>query len=101
MDREKSDMHNEWQLKEAKNKLSEVVNRALSSGPQEITKHGKKAAVVLSYKNYQRLKKTQGGSLVEFFRRSPIAGMDFKRTKDFNLFLLSTVFSALLRFVTT
>jgi antitoxin Phd len=76
-------MHNEWQLQEAKNKFSEVVNRAQSSGPQAITKHGKKTAVVLSFQNYQRIKKRQGGDLVEFFRRSPITGMDFKRTRDF------------------
>ncbi len=75
-------MHNEWQLQEAKNKLSEVVDKAQSSGPQEITRHGKKAAVVLSFQNYQRMKKKQG-SLVNFFRRSPLAGLDIKRTKDF------------------
>jgi len=75
-------MHNEWQLQEAKNKLSEVVNKALSSGPQEITRHGRKTAVVLSFQNYQRIKKTKG-SLVEFFRQSPLSGMNFKRTRDF------------------
>jgi len=29
-------MENEWQLQEAKNKLSEVINLALSAGPQLI-----------------------------------------------------------------
>ena len=75
-------MHNAWQLQEAKNKLSEVVDKAQSSGPQEITRHGKKTAVVLSFQDYQRMRKRQG-SLVEFFRRSPLAGMQFKRTRDF------------------
>jgi len=30
----------EWQLAEAKNRLSEVVNKALTSGPQRITRRG-------------------------------------------------------------
>jgi prevent-host-death family protein len=31
-----------WQLQEAKNKFSEVVDQAVKFGPQEITRHGKK-----------------------------------------------------------
>jgi antitoxin Phd len=75
-------MHKAWQLQEAKNKFSEVVDKAQSSGPQEITRHGKKTAVVLSFEDYRRMK-TRQGSLIEFFRNSPLAGMEFKRTRDF------------------
>jgi antitoxin Phd len=74
-------MQNAWQLQEAKNKLSEVVDRAQSCGPQEITRHGKETAVVLSFKDYRRLRK-KTGSLTEFFRQSPLSGMDFKRNRD-------------------
>jgi prevent-host-death family protein len=74
-------LRNDWQLQEAKNKLSEVVDKAQSVGPQEITRHGKKAAVILSFQAYQNLRKKKG-SLVEFFRRSPLAGLDLKRSKD-------------------
>jgi len=70
-----------WQLQEAKNKLSEVVDRALKDGPQEITKHGKKTAVVISMHEYKRLKHRKG-TLVDFFRRSPLAGIDLDRKKD-------------------
>lgn len=35
-----------WQLQEAKNRLSEVVRRAMTDGPQTITLHGKDAVVV-------------------------------------------------------
>ncbi len=71
-----------WQLQEAKNKLSEVVDRALKDGPQEITKHGKKTAVIISLREYKRLKDRKG-SLVDFFRKSPLAGIDINRRKDF------------------
>lgn len=41
-----------WQLAEAKNRLSEVVNRALEEGPQRITRRGD-AVVVISEAEYQ------------------------------------------------
>ncbi len=66
-------MENEWQLQEAKNKLSEVINLALSVGPQLITRRGEKAAVLLSYRDYEKLCKAQG-RLSEFFRESPLSG---------------------------
>ena len=43
-----------WQLAEAKNKLSEVVTRALTEGPQRIRRRDQ-AVVVLSEADYQRL----------------------------------------------
>ena len=30
-----------WQVQEAKNRFSEVIDRALSDGPQVVTRHGK------------------------------------------------------------
>ncbi len=42
----------EWQLQEAKNSLSEVVNRALTEGAQTITRHGKPVAVVVSKEEF-------------------------------------------------
>lgn len=43
-----------WQLQEAKAKLSEVVRRARSEGPQTITVHGQKAVVVVDGDDYER-----------------------------------------------
>jgi len=71
-------MGNEWQLQEAKNKLSEVVKLALSKGPQLITRHGEKTAVLLSYAEYERLCKA-GGRLSTFFRESPLADLEINR----------------------
>ena len=64
-----------WQLQEAKNKLSEVVRKARSEGPQVITLHGADAAVVVSAKDFVRLSQRKG-KLVEFFRKSPLLGVD-------------------------
>lgn len=48
-----------WQLQQAKQKLSKVVDDAISSGPQIITRHGEEAAVVISVADYRRLKARQ------------------------------------------
>lgn len=47
----------EVQLKEAKAKLSAVVDQAIAGEPTIITRHGKKEVVVLSFEAYQRLPK--------------------------------------------
>lgn len=46
---------NEWQLQEAKNKLSQLVRKADSGYPQYITVHGKHTAVILSAEEYEKL----------------------------------------------
>lgn len=72
-----------WQLQEAKNRLSEVVKAAEKEGPQVITVHGREAAVVVSAKEYHKLAEKRG-SLVEFFQRSPLRGieLDLTRSRD-------------------
>lgn len=44
-----------WSLQEAKNRFSAVVNAALEGTPQEVTRRGKPAVVVLSTAEYRRL----------------------------------------------
>ena len=44
-----------WAIQDAKARLSEVVERAQRGEVQVLTKHGKKAAVVLSFEDYARL----------------------------------------------
>ena len=72
-----------WQLQEAKNKLSRVVQEAQTHGPQTITLRGKEAAVVISAREYRRLTEPKG-SLVEFLRRAPWAEADLalERSRD-------------------
>jgi prevent-host-death family protein len=68
-------MPREWQLQEAKNRFSEVVDKAAREGPQVVTRRGKPAAIILSPDGYRRLVQPKE-NLVRFFQRSPLAGMD-------------------------
>jgi antitoxin Phd len=70
-----------WQLQEAKNKFSEVVDEALKHGPQLITKRGVETAIVLSYADYRKMLLNQK-KLSEFFRESPLVGVDLDLTRD-------------------
>ena len=72
---------NVWQLHEAKNRLSEVVEKALNSGPQVVTRRGKESVVVISYDEYRRLK-TPKQTLSDFFRTSPLADVDLELPRD-------------------
>jgi prevent-host-death family protein len=74
-------MNGVWQIQDAKNKLSEVIARALRQGPQLITRHGEKTVVVVAYTEFEKLRKSQG-KLSEFFRASPLAGVDLSRDKS-------------------
>jgi prevent-host-death family protein len=73
----------EWQLQEAKNRLSQVVDSALHDGPQTITLRGKPAAVVVSFEEYRKMTQPRTG-LSQFFRQSPLHGveLDLKRSAD-------------------
>ena len=44
-----------WQVQDAKARLSEVIERARTEGPQTITRHGAERAVVLSIEHYRSL----------------------------------------------
>ncbi len=72
-----------WQLQEAKNRLSEVVDKALHQGPQVITRRGAETAVVLSMDDYRELRQPET-DLVDFFQASPLAGvkLDLERPRD-------------------
>lgn len=69
-----------WQLQEAKNRLSEVVARALSDGPQTITRHGRAAVVVVAAEQYAR--ETQREKLSAILRECPVKGWKITRDKD-------------------
>lgn len=59
-----------WQLQEAKNRLSEVVETARKRGPQTITRHGKPAVVVISVEEYSQLA-PEKRTLLDWFRDCP------------------------------
>jgi prevent-host-death family protein len=75
-----------WQLQAAKARFSELVRRALTEGPQYVTKQGKDAVVVVPTKEFERLqRKKKKGSLLQFFAESPLvgSGIDLERIPDF------------------
>ncbi len=77
-------MNTIWQLQDAKNKFSEVIERALNHGPQLITRRGKKAVIIISYEEYARMKQSQI-KLSEFFRASPLTKVDLNLKRDKSL----------------
>ena len=70
-----------WQLQEAKNKFSRVVEDAVNSGPQIITKRGVEVAIVLSVAEYRKMLASKQ-KLSDFFRDSPLVGADLDLTRD-------------------
>jgi prevent-host-death family protein len=61
---------NRWQVQEAKQQLSRVIDRALSQGPQVVTRNGKEVAVVLAVDEYRRLR-SDGGAFKRFLQSAP------------------------------
>ena len=45
-----------WQLQTAKQKFSELVDRALAEGPQVVTRRGREVVVVVGIDEYRRLR---------------------------------------------
>ena len=70
-----------WKLADAKNKLSELVNRTLAEGPQTITRR-KDEVVVISKEDFLRLNGEQQ-SFVEFLTSGPsLKGVDLRRSQE-------------------
>ena len=78
-------MFQQWQLQDAKNRFSEVVENAIQDGPQIVTKRGKEAVVIVSMDEYRKLT-APANSLVEFFHNSPLYDLelDIERDKNFS-----------------
>ncbi|RZD17994.1 MAG: type II toxin-antitoxin system Phd/YefM family antitoxin [Candidatus Acididesulfobacter diazotrophicus] len=74
-------MNKKWQLQEAKNRFSNLVEIAKNEGPQLITKNGKDAVVILSADEYKKLIKPKI-NLVEFIQQSPLKGLNLPMSKD-------------------
>jgi len=74
-----------WGLAEAKAKLSEVIERARTEGPQMITRNGRPAGVLVSPEEWARHAKPAKPkmTLYEFFETSPLwdSDVEFERMK--------------------
>lgn len=66
-----------WTLQDAKAQFSEVVRRAVDSGPQVVTRNGEETVVVISVREHHRLTRTRTGeSLAQRLAESPLADVD-------------------------
>lgn len=71
-----------WALQDAKNRFSEVVDRAMEDGPRFVLCHGREAVVVVSAAEYRKLSQPRE-LLLEFMRRSPLYGaQDIEFVRD-------------------
>ena len=69
----------EWQLQDAKNRFSAVVDAALAGDPQHVTRRGRPAVVVLAVEEYQRLcqaEKAGAPTFIEHLLAIPKGGPD-------------------------
>jgi prevent-host-death family protein len=78
----RADVPATWAVAAAKARFSELIDYALTDGPQTVTRKGKPAVVVVSAEEWQR-KSRRTGNLAEFFAASPLRGSGLKveRTK--------------------
>lgn len=68
----------EWKLADAKNRLSEVVNRALTEGPQRVRRRGD-TVVVIAEEEFERLT-GRGGSFKSYLGEGEsFTGLDLTR----------------------
>ncbi len=65
-------MEDIWQVQEAKARFGEVIDRALTEGPQTVTRHGKPVVQVVAIDDRKAAPKNDG--FVEFLLRMPKAG---------------------------
>jgi prevent-host-death family protein len=72
----------QWRLADAKNRLSEVVNRALHEGPQQVSRRDS-SVVVISLQEYQRLTGKRTSFKRFLLDNSPsLEGLDLSRDKS-------------------
>jgi prevent-host-death family protein len=74
-----------WQVQTAKQRFSELVERAVNEGPQIVTKHGREAVVVLAIEEYRRLtgSASTGMTFKEFLLTMPRTDdLVIERSKD-------------------
>jgi prevent-host-death family protein len=68
-----------WPLQDARARLSELIRRAQSEGPQHVTVHGRGTVVVLSEDEYSRLTGARSGQqLVDLLRSSPLRDIEIE-----------------------
>ena len=71
-----------WQVQTAKQRFSELVERAVTDGPQIVTKHGRETVVVLDIREYRRLLGVPMDFKEFLMSMPPIDDLEIERSKD-------------------
>ncbi len=71
----------EWQLADAKNKFSEVVRRALTEGPQRVSRRNE-SVVVISSTEYDKLTGSKPGFIDYLMSGPPFDDLDLERDQS-------------------
>ncbi len=68
-----------WAVQDARARLSEVVRKAKTEGPQWITVRGREEVVIVSVEEYRRMKgEPTGALLVKMLQNSPLRDIEFE-----------------------
>ncbi len=67
-----------WQLQDAKNRFSKVVNDALQTGPQTVTRHGEPVVVVVSIQTWRQMTQAQP-RLKDYLRAGGLDDLELDR----------------------
>ena len=68
----------ELSMRDAKARLSEVIDRALDGEPTVVTRHGKRTAVVVSYETWER-RRSAAPSFGELLMSCPLDDDSWER----------------------
>lgn len=73
-----------WPIKDARANFSVLVDKAVSEGPQLVTRNGKKIVVVVAAEEWEA-RRVRQDDLVEFFAKSPLReeGIEIERARDY------------------
>ena len=70
-----------WSLQDAKARFSELVHVCMKDGPQLVTRHGRKAVVIMTVQEYEKVTRPKQG-LKEFFLSAPRIDLEIARSED-------------------
>lgn len=70
-----------WGVAKAKAQFSALIDRALSDGPQTITRSGRTQVVVVAAEEWERRTRRKG-NLADFFGSSPLRNSGLRISRD-------------------
>lgn len=69
-----------WRLRDARDRFSELVEKAMTEGPQHVTRRGRPAVVVISEAEYQTRVKPRR-SLAEYLLSAPKVDIEIEQAE--------------------